>query len=78
MDNDQYQFTVGSDVQRDGMFVEVADSAIEPPGVVAEVFCSDVTHSVSLSCVIQDVPLAVIERLIKVAHERLIPKDQRS
>lgn len=75
---DRYQFTVGSDVVRDGMFVEVTDTTIPPHGVIAEVFYSDETNSMSLSCFAENIPLGVIEELIQIAHARLVPMDRQS
>ena len=75
MIDDRYDFTVGSDVTRDGMFVEARDTeAEEPGGVVAEVFYSDLTQSMSLTCFAPELPLPVIEELIALARARLVPK----
>ena len=58
---------VGSDLERDGMYIELAEGGV----VVAEIFYSDVTHMMSLTTFTADVPLEEIEHLIAEAKVRL-------
>lgn len=66
----QQYYVVGSDVHRDGMYLEIS---AEPSGLNAfmEIFYSDITHEMSLTLLKPDVPLDVVEWAISVAKERL-------
>ena len=61
---------IASDVNRDGLGVELLDAAGE---VIAEVFRSDANHTVTLTTFDNDVPLYAIEQLIKRARVVLDP-----
>lgn len=61
----------GSDVQRDGMFLELTDARTGK--VVAEVFYSDSTNQMTLSLFQQDLPVDVVELLIAKAKRELPP-----
>ena len=65
-----YAFTVGSDLQRDGMYLEVAD---DTKTVLAEVFYSDCDNSMTFTGHRTDLPLPLVELLIARAKERLTP-----
>jgi len=70
----EYKFTRGSDVKRDGMFIE---AEVVVPGanrVVAEIFYSDGTDRFSLSCFEENVPLEVIDYLIAEGRRWLPPQ----
>lgn len=61
----------GSDLQRDGMYLELIDEAT---GVgVAEVFYSDATHAMTISAFRAELPLQVVELLIEKAKQDLPP-----
>ena len=65
-----YQETVGSDVQRDGMFFEVAG----PDGeMLAEIFYSDQDGKMTFWADACGLPLELVEWMIREAKERLIP-----
>ncbi|WP_145599427.1 hypothetical protein [Yersinia alsatica] len=68
-----YEFICGSDVVRDGMYMEVRVTNTNPSRQIAEVFYSDVLATFTLSCFEQDIPLGVIEALITLAKKRLLP-----
>ncbi|RZU48235.1 hypothetical protein EV700_0026 [Fluviicoccus keumensis] len=68
-----YEFTRGSDIIRDGMFLEVSVKDTNPLRQVAEIFYSDATAQFFLSCFESDVPLQVLEELIRIAHRDLPP-----
>lgn len=68
-----YEFTRGSDIVRDGMFMEVSVKDSHPLRQVAGIFYSDVTGQFFLSCFEPDVPLSVIEELIRIAYRELPP-----
>ena len=61
---------IASDVIRDGLGVELLDAANE---VIAEIFRSDVNHTVTVSTFDNDVPLYAIEQLIERARVALDP-----
>lgn len=65
-----YGVTVGSDIQRDGMYLEVEDNA---KAVLAEVFYSDRENSMTFTSYRNDLPLPLVEWLIAYAKERLTP-----
>lgn len=65
-----YEVTVGSEVQRDGMYLEVEDGA---KTVLAEVFYSDCDNSMTFTGYRADLPLPLVEWLIAHAKERLTP-----
>lgn len=66
----EYRYVLGSDLVRDGMYVEVSDFRNETPAIL-EIFYSDATHAMTVSLYTQDVPLDVVEWAIAVAKERL-------
>ena len=65
-----YWVTVGSDIQRDGMYLEVEDGE---KAVLAEVFYSDRDDSMTFTGYRAGLPLPLIEWLIAHAKERLTP-----
>ncbi len=68
----RYQTTRGSDVQRDGMYLElVVDGRTEAP--VMEAFFSDTTGSLTVdTCDCTAIPLEALREFISEA-ERLLP-----
>lgn len=71
----EYQFIVGSDVQRDGMYLEVTDALAMSD--VLEFFYSDQTDQMTLTTYIPDIPLELVERALTMAKERLMPIAKR-
>jgi hypothetical protein len=67
----EYQCFVGSDLQRDGMYLEVTDARPEPD--VLEVFYSDQTDEMTFTAYRPDIPLELVEWALEMAKERLIP-----
>ncbi|RVC46784.1 MAG: hypothetical protein EOS65_20220 [Mesorhizobium sp.] len=67
-----YEATIGSDVQRDGMYLELAD---QYEHIVGEIFFSDVDEKMTLTLSQPDVPLEVVEWMIATAKVRLPPTD---
>ena len=67
-----YTAVVGSDVDRDGMYLELSDSS---QVVIAEVFYSDEIGSMTFTAHKADLPLPVVEWLIARAKIRLVPVD---
>jgi len=63
-----YSAVIGSDVERDGMFLEVTDAA---NALVAVVFFSDRDECMTLTTHRPDMPLSLIEWMIGEAKERL-------
>ncbi|MGN7770161.1 hypothetical protein [Phyllobacterium sp. 22552] len=68
----QYSYIMGSDGDRDGMYIEVIEDG-DQNRIVLEIFYSDITHEMTLVNTKPDVPLAVVEWAIAVAKERLPP-----
>lgn len=66
-----YEVIVGSDVQRDGMYLEVSNQA---KAVIAEVFYSDEHDTITFTGFVSDIPLPLVEWMIGQAKARLTPK----
>lgn len=66
-----YRVVRGSDVERDGMFLELTDRSTGKQ--VAEVFFSDATQEMMISVFHPGLPLRVIEALIEKAKHDLPP-----
>ncbi len=65
-----YQFLMGSDIQRNGMFMEMLDAG----GVcVAEVFYSDVTDKMVVTLEQQELPIEAVQELLSRAKLQLPP-----
>lgn len=71
----EYRYVVGSDVERDGMYVEVTEAAARSE--VLEVFYSDQTDDMTFTAYLPDIPLELVEWALAVAKERLIPIAKR-
>ncbi|MBB5773055.1 hypothetical protein HNP47_003075 [Brevundimonas vesicularis] len=68
---------MSSDVQRDGMFLELSDGVIEH-ALLAEVFYADANGQMTLATFDNgSIPLEVVEWLISEAKRRLPPVDDR-
>jgi hypothetical protein len=68
-DGNEYDFVIGSDVVRDGMFAEISDQS----KAIIEIFYSDSSHKMTVTLFEPNLPLEVIEWAIAIAHERLLP-----
>ncbi|HSM41926.1 MAG TPA: hypothetical protein VK862_14330 [Afifellaceae bacterium] len=66
----EYTCIIGSDLDRDGMYVEVTELA-DVTNALLEIFYSDETEEMTLSTLRPDVPLEVVEWAIPIARERL-------
>lgn len=64
-----YRTARGSDVQRDGMYLELIDESTGDE--VAEVFYSDVRNEWTISVFKPELPLRVVESLIERARRDL-------
>ena len=71
IDGVHYSFTVGSDVDRDGMFLEATIKG-QPGRAVAEVFYSDATARFTVSC-FESVPMQLLEYMVAEGRRRLAP-----
>ncbi|NRP69501.1 hypothetical protein ILFOPFJJ_00367 [Ensifer psoraleae] len=68
-----FLLTHGSDVQRDGMYVEVSEQISGGTHVVLEVFYWDQDGRMTFSAFCEDLPLELIEFAAQAARERLTP-----
>ena len=66
-----YQPVRGSDVQRDGMYLELIEQSTGDE--VAEILHSDATHEMKISIFRPELPLQVVEALIERAKHDLPP-----
>ena len=62
-----FTFQLASDIQRDGLGVELSTDA----GILAEVFRCDADHTLTFTAYTQDIPLTAVEELIMHARSRL-------
>ena len=65
-----YQFLMGSDIERDGMFMEMLDAS---GACVAEVFYSDVTHKMVVTLGQQGLPIEAVQELLSRSRLQLPP-----
>lgn len=70
----QYRVTMASNVQRDGMALEIEEEGY--PSRFAEVFYHDESHEMTITTFGTEFPLAVIEELIAQAKARLPPRSE--
>lgn len=70
----RYTTLMASDLQRDGMALELHRAVRGQDSTVAEIFYSDADHSWMLNTFDCDVPLELIEELIAQAKRRLAPR----
>lgn len=73
MSNIKFELRHGSDILRDGMYLELSVKETSPLRQVAEVFYSDITHEFFLTCYEENVPLEEIEKFISEARKSLPP-----
>lgn len=67
LDGHEWPFIIGSDVQRDGLYLEVQN----PQGGVAfEIFRSDRKKTVTLTAFQEDIPMEVVEAASAFARPR--------
>ena len=71
---DEYQFLVGSDIQRDGMYLEMSDAT---GACVTEVFYSDVTGSMVVTLDKPSLPFEAVEQLLSMA-KFCLPQTKRA
>jgi hypothetical protein len=69
----RYRTTLCSDVTADGMYLEVNDMTDETQPAVADVFYSDQTHDMVFSAYRENIPLELVEWLIREAKSVLPP-----
>ncbi|WP_260630812.1 hypothetical protein [Enterobacter sp. NIC22-4] len=69
-----YHYIRGSDVVRDGMFLELIEADTSPQKQLAEVFYSDVTHELTLTYQEPDIPISVMNDFMDAALKLLPPK----
>ena len=66
----EYRFQVASDVIRDGLGVELAET---DGNVLAEVFRCDTDRSLKISLFCDELPFSQVEKLVQMAREELSP-----
>ena len=69
IDGSIYHYLRGSDVIRDGMYLEVSFDG----GALIEVFYSDVTNKMSVTCFAEDIPLELLEATLAKSRVLLPP-----
>ena len=71
-----YNFIVGSDVIRDGMYVAIHEGAIGDDMVI-EIFYSDTHHAMSVTYCKPGLALEIVQWAIDIARKRLPPQTER-
>ncbi len=71
--NEKFEGLIGSDLERDGMYLEISESPYNSVEVILEIFYSDVTNKFSITLFRENVALELIEEAIKIAKHRLVP-----
>jgi hypothetical protein len=70
-----YSTLLGSDLTRDGMFLELHRGPMEGSSVVAEAFYSDATGNLTTSIFQRDLPDEILEEFFAEARTCLPPID---
>lgn len=73
MSKPEFEIIRGSDLLRDGIYLELSVKDTSPLQQVAEIFYSDITHEFFLSCYEENIPLEEIKKLISAARKYLPP-----
>ncbi len=71
--DEKFEGLIGSDVERDGMYLEISESPYNSVEAILEIFYSDVTDKFSITLFKDNVSLELIEEAIKTAKHRLVP-----
>ena len=66
-----YQFLLGSDLARDGMYLEANETSGHERITVGEVFYCDADRRFSFTAFVDNLPLELVERLASEARRRL-------
>ena len=72
----EHHLTHGSDVVREGMFLEAELLEGEKRRVLAEVFYSDATGKFVVSCFKENIPMELIEYLVAEGRQCLPPSSK--
>ena len=70
-DGRPYELLFGSDVQRDGVYLELNDVSGPSPAVVLFAFYSDIDGRTTFTAYREDVPLEAVEWFTSEARRRL-------
>lgn len=71
----RYEIYIQSDVQRDGMALELIDETEHPYVLVLEVFYADSDGALTLTAYRTAIPLELVERVTPLARLRLPPSN---
>ncbi len=72
LNNTEYTYVVGSDIVRDGMFLEVSDNR-DGPDIILEISYSDETGQMTMTAFRPAMPLELVAWAIASAKGRLPP-----
>lgn len=72
-DGRRYEVLLGSDVQNDGMYLEMSDVTDGAPEVVLFAFYSDSDGHMTFSAYREELPFAAVEWFLSEAKQRLSP-----
>ena len=68
-----YELVFGSDIQRDGVYLELSDLSAPDPVVVLDAFHWDADGRITVSAYCEDVPFEIVEWFIAEVRRRLAP-----
>ena len=71
--DEEYRCVRGSDIDRDGMYLELSLASDVAQSAIAEIFYSDTTATMTMTLFREDMPLIAIEWLIEQAKLVLPP-----
>ena len=71
--NEKFEGLIGSDLERDGMYLEISEFPYNSVEVILEIFYSDATNKFSITLFNENVALELVEEAIEIAKHRLIP-----
>jgi hypothetical protein len=65
-----YDFLVGGDVEREGAYVEIADTTGGKRDVVAELFCPYEKQAMLLTLWQEYLPMTVVDEAVRIARKQ--------
>ena len=72
-DGRPYELVYGSDIQRDGVYLELSDVSRDDPVVIVDAFRWDPDGRITFSAYREDVPFEIVEWFTAEVRRRLAP-----
>lgn len=71
--DEKFEGLIGSDLERDGMYLEISAFPYNSVEIILEIFYSDATKKISITLFRENVALELVQEAIKIAKHRLVP-----